>query len=199
MRADDDGFVNNPKKIQRMIGCSDDDFKILLAKNFIIQFEDGVCVIKHWRVHNYIQNDRKKDTNYLEHMAKLSIKDNNVYTMDTNCIHDVSKMETQVSIGKVSLVEVSIVEDINNIPRKNALDDGFDLFWKVYPKKIGKKQALKAWKKEKPPLDAVLLALQWQTKTPQWNKDNGQYVINPTSYINQARWEDEQPEERAPF
>ena len=106
MRADDDGFVNNPKKIQRMIGCSDDDFKILLAKNFIIQFDDGVCVIKHWRVHNYIQSDRRKDTVYSEHKSKLSIKNNNVYTMDTPCIQDVSNTDTQGSLGKVSLGEV---------------------------------------------------------------------------------------------
>ena len=58
MRADDDGFVNNPKKIQRMIGCNDDDLKVLITKKFIIPFESGICVIKHWKIHNYIRNDR---------------------------------------------------------------------------------------------------------------------------------------------
>jgi len=62
MRADDDGFINNPKKILRMIGGSDDELKMLLAKKFIIAFESGVIVIKHWRMHNYIQNDRYKPT-----------------------------------------------------------------------------------------------------------------------------------------
>ena len=56
MRADDDGFINNPKKIQRMIGCADDDLKLLIAKNFIIPFESGIVVIKHWKIHNYIRN-----------------------------------------------------------------------------------------------------------------------------------------------
>lgn len=58
MRADDDGFINNPKRIQRMIGCGDDEFKMLIAKQYILPFESGVVVVKHWKVHNYIQKDR---------------------------------------------------------------------------------------------------------------------------------------------
>ncbi len=64
MRADDDGFVNNPKKIQRMIGASDDDLKLLFNKHFVIPFDSGVCVIKHWRIHNFIRNDRYVETVY---------------------------------------------------------------------------------------------------------------------------------------
>lgn len=81
MRADDEGFINNPKKIQRMIGASDDDMKILLAKNFILQFESGVIVIKHWKIHNYIRSDRLNQTAYQEERALLSIKDNGAYTL----------------------------------------------------------------------------------------------------------------------
>ena len=66
MRADDDGFINNPKKIQRMVGCAEDDLKLLMAKRFIIQFESGVVVIKHWKIHNYIQSDRYKPTVYTQ-------------------------------------------------------------------------------------------------------------------------------------
>jgi hypothetical protein len=102
MRADDDGFINNAKKIQRMLGCADDDLKILLAKNFIIPFETGVCVIKHWKIHNLIQKDRYKPTVYAEHKEQLSLKNNNVYTMDTSCIQDVHEVEPQVSLGKAS-------------------------------------------------------------------------------------------------
>lgn len=80
MRADDDGFINNPKKIQRMVGCSDDDLKLLLAKQFILAFESGVIVIKHWKIHNYIRGDRKKETVYPEEMALLEVKDNGAYT-----------------------------------------------------------------------------------------------------------------------
>ncbi len=107
MRADDDGFVNNPQKIQRMIGASDDDLKILCAKNFIIPFESGIIVIKHWKIHNYIQNDRYKPTVYEEEKALLSVKNNKVYTLDTECIQDVSISDTQVRLGKDSIGKVN--------------------------------------------------------------------------------------------
>lgn len=81
MRADDDGFINNPKKIQRMIGASDDDIKVLITKKFIIPFESGIVVIKHWKIHNYIRGDRKKDTVYPEEMSLLEEKDNGAYTL----------------------------------------------------------------------------------------------------------------------
>ena len=84
MRADDEGFLNNHKKIQRMISASDDDLKILLAKNFIIAFESGVIVIKHWKIHNYIRADRLTKTNYEEERKMLSVKDNGSYTLNTD-------------------------------------------------------------------------------------------------------------------
>ena len=107
MRADDDGFINNPKKIQRMIGASDDDLKVLVMKRFIIPFDSGIVVIKHWKIHNYIQKDRYKPTVYAEEKRMIETKGNGAYT---ECIQDVSKVETQVSIGKDSSVKDSIVE-----------------------------------------------------------------------------------------
>lgn len=110
MRADDEGFINNPRKIQRMVGASDDDLKVLIMKRFILPFESGVVVIKHWKIHNYIQKDRFKPTVYTEEKALLTIKKNGAYTeiagVDTDCIQDVSISETQDSIGKYSEVEV---------------------------------------------------------------------------------------------
>lgn len=101
MRADDDGFVNNPKKIQRMIGAGDDELKMLIAKKFIIPFESGVCVIKHWRIHNYIQNDRYKETVYKDEKSHLILKENKAYKyVDTPCIQTVSKVETQIRLDK---------------------------------------------------------------------------------------------------
>lgn len=108
MRADDDGFINNPKKIQRMIGASDDDLRLLIAKRFVLWFDSGVIVIKHWKIHNYIQKDRYKETVYQEEKALLSVKDNNAYTMDTECIQNVSMLETQDRIGKERIVKDSI-------------------------------------------------------------------------------------------
>ena len=71
MRGDDEGFVNNPKKIARMLGSGDDELKVLVAKKFIILFDSGVIVIKHWKLHNYIRGDRLKDTNYLDERDML--------------------------------------------------------------------------------------------------------------------------------
>lgn len=116
MRADDDGFVNNPKKILRMIGCSDDDYKLLRAKQFIITFDIGVIVIRHWRIHNYIQTDRYKPTIYQNEKSQLVIGKDRVYSLDTeciqnvseleaNCIHDGADLDTQVRLDKVSLVK----------------------------------------------------------------------------------------------
>lgn len=111
MRADDDGFINNPKKIIRMVGASDDELKILLAKKFIIAFESGVIVIKHWRMHNYIQKDRYKPTVYTEELAQLTEKENKAYSLDATCIQDVYKMDSQVRLGKISLDKDSIDKD----------------------------------------------------------------------------------------
>lgn len=107
MRADDDGFVNSPKKIMRMIGATNDDMNILLMRKFVIAFESGVVVIKHWRIHNYIQSDRYHPTKYVEEKAKLALKDNGAYTLDTKCIQPVSNMDTEVRLGKVSQGKVS--------------------------------------------------------------------------------------------
>ena len=115
MRADDDGFINNPKKIQRMVNSSDDDLRLLVAKRFIIPFDSGIVVIKHWKIHNYIQNDRYRPTIYQEEKAMLDVKENKEYSIVngscTPCIHNVSNMYSQDSIGKCSVVQDSTVED----------------------------------------------------------------------------------------
>lgn len=80
MRADDEGFINNPKKINRMIGGADDDLKLLALKKFIIPFDTGVVVIKHWRIHNYIRADRLTATVYKEERGMLTVKENGTYT-----------------------------------------------------------------------------------------------------------------------
>jgi hypothetical protein len=115
MRGDDDGFINNPKKIQRMIGASDDDLKLLVVKRFILPFDSGVVVIKHWKIHNYIQKDRYKPTIHQEEKSQLYIKENGVYT---DCVQHGNSLETQVSIGKDSIGEVSVGKGREYTPRK---------------------------------------------------------------------------------
>jgi hypothetical protein len=81
MRADDDGFLGNPKRLIRMVGAGDDDYKILIAKNFVLLFEGGICVIKHWLIHNTIRKDRYEETVYKEQKEQLNIKENKAYTL----------------------------------------------------------------------------------------------------------------------
>ena len=80
MLADDDGFVGSPKSIMRQCGASNDDLGMLLAKRFVLGFESGVIVIKHWRINNYLRNDRYMPTNYQDELAALMIDQNGAYT-----------------------------------------------------------------------------------------------------------------------
>ena len=108
--ADDDGFINAPKSIMRMIGAKDDDMKVLAAKQFVIPFESGVVVIKDWKIHNYIQNDRYKPST-LPERDLLNIQKDKTYTLKS----DVSEMDTKciqtVSIGKDRIGKVRLGKD----------------------------------------------------------------------------------------
>ena len=116
LRADDDGFIASPKGILRIIGASDDDLKLLLAKQYLFRFESGVVVIKDWKIHNYIQSDRYKPSLQPEREL-LTITANKEYTLTNS---DVSDMDTEciqnVSIGKVRLGKVRLGK--NNISSK---------------------------------------------------------------------------------
>ena len=109
MRADDDGFLNNAKKIQRVVGASEDDLKLLIMKRFVIEFEEGIIVIKHWRMNNYLRKDRYTPTVYQDELSMLDVKENGAYTlMATAGIPDGNHCETQVRLGKDSIGKVSI-------------------------------------------------------------------------------------------
>lgn len=105
MNADDDGFVNNPRTIQRMLGCAADDLKLLTTKGFVIPFESGIIVITHWKKHNFIPKDRYKPTTFVNEYREL-VLEGGVYSLmsvpalDTDCIQSVSKADTQVRLGK---------------------------------------------------------------------------------------------------
>lgn len=94
MRADDDGFIGNPKRIEKIIGANDDDLKLLIAKRFVILFDDGVIVIKHWRMHNTLSRDRYVETSYTDEKKKLLLKDNGSYSLTNgNSIDDTKLIE----------------------------------------------------------------------------------------------------------
>ena len=107
MQADDDGVVDNWKSIMRMTGKKEDDLKILITKSFIIPFDTGILVIRHWRLNNYIQKDRYKETIYKDEKQLLSTDSNNVYNLDTNCIHSIDKNRLdKISIEKNSIENI---------------------------------------------------------------------------------------------
>lgn len=119
MHADDDGFIGNPKRIGRMIGASDDDFKILIAKKFIIVFESGVIVIKHWRIHNTLSKMRYKETSYLDEKSQLLIKENNAYSLDEGKPLDDSRL---VEMGKRQ-VRRTVDEQETNLSKEKLSKD----------------------------------------------------------------------------
>lgn len=123
MRADDDGFVNSPKKIMRMVGASQDDLAILISKKFIIPFETGVVVIKHWRIHNYIRQDRYKPTKYEEEKNMLTLKENGSYTLGIPNGNQVTTNGCQVvDTGKDRLGKDSIGKNIYNADSDSVID-----------------------------------------------------------------------------
>ena len=132
MRADDDGFVNQPKAIMRVCGAKDDDLRILVAKKFIIPFESGVVVIKHWRINNYLRSDRYVGTTYQEEKSMLFLDENNAYSLTPHGEQE-----------RIAAVEQAHTETVDSEP-KISIPDEFLTLYKHYPCSIGKnkKQSL---------------------------------------------------------
>ena len=147
MHADDDGFVSNAKTVKRMIGSSDDDLKLLLTKNFIFAFESGVVVIKDWKIHNYIRKDTYNTTIYGDEKEQLAQDENGSYTLSPRAVDEPSP---QVRLGKDRLGKDSNIYSSSN-DEPSSLENDFEIIWKDYPNKTGKKQAFnhyKNWRKK---------------------------------------------------
>lgn len=128
MEADDDGFVANPKRIMRMLNVGEDDLKILLAKRFLLAFENGVVVIKHWLLHNAVRKDMYKETQYLDEKKALRIKDNGVYTEVRNeSVTDSLHRLDKVRIGKVRKDKIPALQD------NAGISEVINLFKEVNP------------------------------------------------------------------
>lgn len=167
MRADDDGFIGNPKRIMRLINASEDDLKILLAKGFVIKFDEvGVLVVKHWRIHNTIQSDRYTRTIYSDELNRLCINDNKSYALmdGGNNLETKRKQIVSTDIGIDKGLEEDQEEDsdleqeelrrvdkgeINKCSESSLTPSQkgqitkqaktlFDHLWSLYPKKRGK-------------------------------------------------------------
>ncbi len=147
VNADDEGFVSSPKRIQRGIGCSDDDLKLLIGKKFLIAFETGVIVIREWDTHNKIRKDRMVPTIHQEEKQQLELfvqdaLEGNVNQVATKCQPNVNQVSTSCphSIVEVSAVETRIEEDrIKKDSHQNETCYSFDQFWSDYDNKTGRK------------------------------------------------------------
>ena len=209
MSADDDGFSNEIRKSMFNAHASTTDFNTLVDKRFIIPFDSGVIVIKHWKLHNYIQNDRYHETQFIDEKAKLLLKKNGVYTekraelpVDTDCIQDGYRMDTEVRLGKDSVGKNrqgkdSVGEDRrgkdNSCAKSTSeIDERFDRFWDVYPRHEKKKDARKAFgtlNVTDELLEQMLDAVRRQKASKQWQ--DAQYIPQPTTWLHGRRWEDE--------
>lgn len=193
MFADDDGFVNNPRSIMRQCGASDDDMKILLAKHFVLLFETGVIVIKHWRIHNYIRSDRYHPTKYQEEKALLTVKEDGGYQMDTERQPLVYQMDTENRLDKTRL-DKSSNNKYSSAPKVEVLsevDSWFEAFYSKYPKKRDKPAAVKAFKKrcvKKEDFDIIMAGLDRWIEA--WKGKDPQYIPYPAKWLNAEQYND---------
>lgn len=142
MRADDDGFVGNPKRIMRTIGCHEDDLKMLILKRFILTFEDGVIVIKHWRMHNCISQNRYHETQYTDEKSQLLLKENKSYSKTHGVpVDDRGIIEAQ----STAVPALQDGEEGNTGKRRNNYPTDFEEFWAEYPKTADKGQGYKKY------------------------------------------------------
>lgn len=148
MNADDDGFVNSWKSIMRMTGHKEDDLKVLIAKQFIIPFDSGVIVIRHWRINNYLRADRYVETKFKDELEQLELDDNLVYQRSTNGIHSIDKN----SIDKKRIVyktKKPTLEEVKEycLERNNNVDaEAFIDYYEANGWVQGKGKPIKDWK-----------------------------------------------------
>ena len=136
MRADDDGFLNNARKIMKIVGASQADYDRLIDDRFILQFDDGICVIKHWRIHNYLRADRYKETQYLEEKAKLYLKENGAYTLNKD--KAVASLSTSGEPSDTQMATIGIPDGNQLTPNGNTNDNQMDTW--LTQDRIGKER-----------------------------------------------------------
>lgn len=224
MRADDDGFIGNPKRIMRLINASEDDLKILLAKGFVIRFDEvGVLVVKHWRIHNTIQSDRYTRTIYSDELNRLCINDNKSYALmdggnklETNRKQivpadkgiDKGLEEDQEEDSDIEQEELRRdTEEEKNISSasKKALEtrkarELFEHLWSLYPKKRGKSNVSDTKKKQLLAVgrENMEAAIANYIDEIERNHTDMQYVKHGSSFFNGA-YVDYLPENFSPL
>ena len=143
MWADDDGFIDNPKRIMRSIGAREDDLRILLARSYVLPFESGVLVIRHWRLHNCISQNRYHETQYAEEKSRLRLTKNKTYSLTDGVPIDDSGMIEAQSSAPLPLEDLE--EDVEEKPKRNDYPKDFEAFWADYPRKADKGMAYRKY------------------------------------------------------
>lgn len=197
MHADDDGFIDNTKTIQRMIGSSDDDRKLLIAKQFLLPFDNGVVVIKDWRVHNYIRKDTYNKTMYPKELEQLQVNKSGQYERQNLVTYTERPRAVDETLTQVRLGKDRLGKDIDNTPKlpKGAVtNDEFESLWKLYPKKSGKTNAMRDFNKA---LKAGVSPELIKSKLEEYLKQikikgtPKQYIKHGSTWFHQKGWEDE--------
>ena len=127
MSADDKGFFQ-PRRLQKMCGFTDDDFKILIAKRFFIAFESGVMVITDWNKNNWLDSRRITETEYVNELNLLKLI-NQKYELCTKEELLAKQMLSQNSIEENSIEENSIYNNINKKEKKEDIPEIFEYDW----------------------------------------------------------------------
>ena len=206
--ADDDGFNNQVQNAMFKSHATIDDLKILMLKNFIIKFESGVIVIKHWRIHNTLRKDRYNPTNFQEEMQQLGIKENGAYTfLNDNGCQTVAKRLPQDSIDKNSIDKIRLDKDsIDNtlanttlpVPTKKEIEEQytneFNKLWEYYPNKKGKDQAKSKYisaRKNGTTYEEVANGLKNYLNYIKIEKIENKYIKHGSTWFNQKCWLDD--------
>lgn len=196
MSADDDGFCNQISASMFKAHASVQDLEALLERRYLYQFNNGVIVIKHWRMANALRKDRYTPTAFQEEFKKLGLKDNGSYTFNNDDEESGCRLVAE-RLPQNRLDKISLDKSNSNIRKTHITcsnDELFERFWNVYPKKQGKKRTEELFKKlnvDEALLDKMLSSIEkWKT-TDQWKRDNGQYIPMPSTWLNGRRWEDE--------
>ena len=217
MEADDDGFLASPKKVITYTNGAADDLKLLITKGYVIPFESGVIVIRHWKINNLIKGDRYKETMCKTEKSLLKVDDSNIYYLPELIWNpDGTQTEPQVRLGKVRLdkennnaqngiecdscgeaLEVKTASAGEKLPTTRDLSEDFNEFWKAYPKKVAKKDAEKAFKGLKPSkstLQDIISSINRWKKSRQWKIEKGQYIPYPATFLRKEHWKDKAPD-----
>lgn len=180
MLADDEGFVGNPKSIMRQCGASQDDMAILLQKRYVLGFESGVIVIKHWKLNNYLRNDRFVPTTYIEEKDTLTTDEKGAYT---------ERKDFGIPGGIPSIEKNSIDKNSNN---NVDFESEFSKLWERYPKKQGKNSAFthyKSARKSGVTFEEIEKGLNNYLNYIKANKVEPRYIKNGSTWFNKC-WED---------